>query len=693
MKLKQIIVILTLSQVMSFCIAQTPVQITQKDIDRAKSLVSQMTLDEKISFIAKDLSIGPVPRLGIPQIEMHDGPQGMGNEIRGICFPCGVLTAATWDRNMALKIGEGLGTDFKDHQTDVILGPGVNIYRGPLCGRNFEYFGEDPYLASEVAKQYILGVQSKGVIATIKHFCANNVEHYRNLVNAIVDLRTLHEIYLSTFRKAVTEAHVGAIMDSYNMVNGVFSTENRYQNIEVLRKKWGYKGFVMSDWGAVYNFFGSLNGGTDFEMPKTEWTPEAMKDALAKGWISEATLDLKVQHMLQTFSAFGLLDKPKPTNHKAAEKPELRAVAQQVAENGITLLKNDDNILPLKKGKFAVIGPNASMLPQGGGSGYIKYYSCVTPWKGMEKVFGKRANLIGAETYYSKVNDEGGNFYTDDKLTSKGFNGKYYGNMMLNGTPLIERVDVLPQIGAKGFQLPKGFLNKESSASWSTVYKATETGTVMFKLTGTGGYRMNIGEREICSDWGSLTAFDRVAEMKVEKDHTYKIEIQYRQNTGESEFCLDVVKPNYDNIKNALKSYETAVVCVGFDATTEYEGADRTFDLPGRQNELISQVASCVKNVIVVVNAGGGVHFTPWIDKVKGVIMAWYPGQEGGTALAEIIQGKVNPSGKLPMSMEREWADNPVYGNFLVPEEGPKVITYTEGLFYGYRGYDKRGQR
>lgn len=305
-----------------------------------------------------------------------------------------MLTAATWDRDMAKLVGESLATDFKAHNTDVILGPGVNIYRATLCGRNFEYFGEDPYLASETAKQYIIGVQSKGVIATIKHFAANNMEWGRNYVNSNVDLRTLNEIYLATFRKAVKEAKVGAVMDSYNLLYGIHTTESRFLNIDLLRKQWGFKGIVMSDWGAVHSTVATANGGLDLEMPTSEyWKSELIKDAMNKGLVSEATINEKVQHILQTMSAFGVLDKDsskKNENHEGQESPELKAAALKIAENGITLLKNENDILPLGKQKFVVLGPNADKIARGGGSGQVNYYSAVTLWEGIRKTFGKQ---------------------------------------------------------------------------------------------------------------------------------------------------------------------------------------------------------------------------------------------------------------------------------------------------------------
>lgn len=672
--------------------AQIPGDITAKDISRAKELVSRMTLDEKLSLISGNddgMSLRPIERLGIPALQMHDGPQGIGQGIKGMFFPCGMLTAATWDRNMAKLVGESLATDFKDHNTDVILGPGVNIYRATLCGRNFEYFGEDPYLASETAKHYILGVQSKGVIATIKHFAANNMEWGRMDVNSNVDLRTLNEIYLATFRKAVKEAKVGAVMDSYNLLYGLHTTESRYLNIDLLRKKWGFKGIVMSDWGAVHSTVATANGGLDLEMPSSQyWKPELVKEALAKGLVSEETINEKVQHILQTMSAFGVLDKSVGKKNEPNEKPELKAAALKIAESGITLLKNEDDVLPIGKQRFAVIGPNADKIARGGGSGQVNFHSAVTPWAGIKKAFGKQAAFISDEKYKTLIN---GAFFTDASLSRPGLKAEYFNNKNLEGTPSATRTEETPMV-SNDTKMPSGLSNANFSIRWSGVFKAANTGTVIFQFTGDDGYRMTVDGKTLCNEWRDQAAKKASCKLNTEAGKTYSITIEYYQGGGDQKFGLAMFEYDFGKLDTQLKNFNTAVVVAGYDTDTEGEGFDRTFNLPDPQNELISHIASKVGNVIVVANSGGGFNFMPWIYNVKGVIMAWYPGQEGGTAIANILKGTVNPSGKLPMSIEKQWEDNPVHDNFFAPD-GVKEITYKEGLFYGYRGYDAQGKR
>lgn len=235
--------------------------VTRED-SRAWDLVTKMTLEEKCDYIgaARSFVIRSVERLGIPEVRMADGPQGIRNNTISTLYPCGILTASTWNRQLAEELGHALGNDAKARGVAILLGPGVNIYRAPMCGRNFEYFGEDPYLSSEVAKHYIIGVQEEGVMATVKHFAANNQEWSRHHASSDVDERTMHEIYFPAFRKAVEQAHVAAVMDSYNPISGVHASENAWMNKKVLREMWGFDGILMSDWTSVYSSSGAANG-------------------------------------------------------------------------------------------------------------------------------------------------------------------------------------------------------------------------------------------------------------------------------------------------------------------------------------------------------------------------------------------------------------------------------------------------
>lgn len=351
--------------------------ITPQIREQAKDIVSRMTLDEKIAYISGDqdgFSIKAVPSVGLPQLLMADGPQGVRNRTHSTLYPCGVAAAASWNREAAYVMGQGIGRDARARGVAIMLGPGVNIYRSALNGRNFEYFGEDPYLASETALQYILGMQDQGVIATIKHFALNNSEYDRHGLSAVADERTMNEIYFETFRKAVEKGKVGAVMTSYNMVNGQHSPENSWLIEENLRKKWGFEGIVMSDWVSTYSTLGCLQGGLDLEMPRMlVYRPEIIKEMIDNGVISESLIDEKVQHIVQTIIAFGFLEKPVKDASIPEDSEESRKACYDIAVEAPVLLRNN-GVLPLKGGKkngIVVLGPMMDKIPFGGGSGEV----------------------------------------------------------------------------------------------------------------------------------------------------------------------------------------------------------------------------------------------------------------------------------------------------------------------------------
>ena len=355
-------ILLTLLSII-LTLSATAQRITPEAKARASELVSRMTLEEKLSYIGgyDGFYIRSIPRLGIPAIRMADGPQCVRNDTHSTLYPCGIALAATWDRSLAHSYGRSLGRDARARGVHIMLGPGVNIYRSPLCGRNFEYYGEDPYLASETASAYIAGMQGEGVMATVKHFCGNNQEYDRHHVSSDIDERTLHEIYLPMFRKAVEQAGVGAVMSSYNLVNGQHMTENRDLAVGVLRERWGFEGIFMSDWDATYSVAGPVNNGLDLEMPGARYTnPENLQKLLAAGVVTEETIDAKCRHILQTLIAFGFLDREQKDASIPERNPESDATALEVARNSMVLLKND-GLLPFgrRTRRVVVLGPNA----------------------------------------------------------------------------------------------------------------------------------------------------------------------------------------------------------------------------------------------------------------------------------------------------------------------------------------------
>lgn len=381
-------VVISVALVLSVTLAGAQ-EITQACKDRAKSLVDQMTLQEKVEYIAgyrDGFYIRPVERLGIPEIRMADGPQGVRNNTKSTLFACGVAAAASWDQALAYEMGVALGQDSRARGVHILLGPGVNIYRSPLCGRNFEYMGEDPYLASRTAVNYIEGVQSQGVMATIKHFALNNQEYDRHHVSTNADERTMNEIYFPAFRAAVEEAKVGSVMTSYNLVNNVHASESGFLMKDNLREKWGFDGFVMSDWTSTYSTLGIVKGGLDLEMPRAFYFKyELIKPLIDSGVIRESEIDEKVQHILQTLIAFGFLDRPQLDKSISEDNKYSREVAYKMACESAVMLKND-GVLPLKAGRknrIVVMGPNADRIPCGGGSGKVDPLYSISLYAGL----------------------------------------------------------------------------------------------------------------------------------------------------------------------------------------------------------------------------------------------------------------------------------------------------------------------
>jgi len=371
------------------------------DIDRrVESILGQMTREEKIDMLGGvDLfGVRGVPRLGVPAMTAADGPFGVRNFTRTTVIAGGSALAATWNPELAQRIGKELGRDARSRGVHCYLAPGVNIYRSPLNGRNFEYFGEDPYLAAHIAAPLIEGVQSQGVAATVKHYLGNNSEYARHTIDSIIDERTAREIYLPAFETAVKTAHVAAVMDAYNLVNGEHMTQNRHFNIDVLKDEWGFKGVLMSDWDSTYDTLGAAKGGLDLEMPSGKFfNRAALTPLINDGKIPAALLDDKVRRLLRTAARFGWLDRPQLDASIPRYNAQGRAAALQTALEGIVLLKNANGVLPFDRPhirSIAVIGPNAyPAVPHGGGSATVAPFHAISLLEGLSDELGTDVEL------------------------------------------------------------------------------------------------------------------------------------------------------------------------------------------------------------------------------------------------------------------------------------------------------------
>ena len=675
-------------------------------MSRIDDLLSQMTLDEKISMLAGTglWYSTAVPRLDVPSFRMADGPNG----VRGIwsemsptaaATPVGTALGATWNPALVEKIGNVLGEELKDKSGHILLAPTVNIHRTPIAGRNFECFAEDPYLSGMIASAYIKGIQDRGVGACIKHFIANDQEYQRHSMSSEVDERTLREIYLEPFRIAIRKSNPWAVMSSYNRVNGRYACENDHTLLEILKGEWGYQGMVMSDWFGTYDEQ-VPTGGLDLEMPgPARWmATEVVKKALANGTLTEERIDDKVKRLLCVLEKAGLFENPTHQPERATDNPKHRRILRQAAGEAIVLLKNDGKKLPLKKGirSIAVIGPhaaNASIFGGGSSSGFRPHY-VVSPLEGIRKRAGQTVRVDyapGCLIHKSLPAPAPETLSTADGR--RGLSLSVFNGIKFSGDPVFTQTTPFVDHGWFYHSVPNA-----NQVSFSMIqegfFTPKESGVHKFSLNGVGWSRlffdgMLLLQRSYDSDRGG----EPIAEIELEDGKPYAIRIEYYWQ-GDPRFRS--VKLGYlppqpeDPIADAVKLAKKAdvvIVVASLNSEWESEGFDRVnMKLPGDQNKLIKQVAKANKNTIVVLNAGSAVEM-PWIDRVPAVLQLWYNSQEQGHALADVLFGDVNPSGKLPTTFPVHLEDNPAYINY--PGENGRV-RYGEGIFVGYRYYDKK---
>ena len=669
---------------------------------RVESILGKMTVEEKIDLIGgvDFFYLRGVPRLGVPRLRMMDGPMGVRNDGPATAFGGGIALAATWNTDLVRRTGVEFGRDTRSKGGHFLLAPGVNIYRAPVAARNFEYFGEDPFLAARLAVNFIEGVQSQGVAASIKHFVANNSEFDRNNTDSIVDERTLREIYLPAFEAAVKEARVGAIMDGYNLTNGLYMSQHRYLNVDVVKREWGFDGVIMSDWIATYDAIGAANGGLDIEMPSgAHLNRDNLLPAIESGEVSMATLDDKVRRILRVAARFGWLDREQQDTSIPRYNTAAREVALQGAREGIVLLRNENGTLPLDRERVdsvLVVGPNAHpAVTGGGGSSKVEPFSAVSILEGMVETAGEDLQVFyatGVATLDEMVSRT--QFSTTADGGTPGLNAEYFATGDLSGDPVLTRVEPRITIGSgRGASpYPEGALSER----WTGFYNAEQDGTYDFFVpaSGDGGgfYRLYLDGELVLDNWSLNRAIVDYVTLELESGaHEIVFEHRGRQKWPGARLQLGISRHG-DRVDAAARELaarvDAVVVAAGFDASTESEGADRTFRLPPAQDELIRTMADANDRTVVVMTSGGAVEMTGWLDRVPALLQAWFPGQEGGSAVAEILLGDVNPSGRLPATFERRLEDNPAHDHYY-PEPGTQRILYEEGVFVGYRGFEQ----
>jgi beta-glucosidase len=666
---------------------------------RVQDLVPRLTLEEKVDMLGGvEFDTKPIARLGIPTFKMTDGPVGVRGK-KSTAFPAAIAMAATWDLDLIRHVGIALGEETIGNDRNTLLGPCVNIQRVPHGGRNFESYGEDPFLTASLATNYIKGVQSTGVIATVKHFAVNNQETGRDGINVKISQRALREIYLPAFEAAVKDAGVWAVMDAYNKVNGWFCTANKHLNIDILKKEWGFKGILMSDWGATHNTLEAAEGGMDIEMPSGEHFNKFLVALVKDGKIPEATIDEKVSRMLWTMMAVGIFDNPKKTDTTLVDSPAHRRLNRAVASEAIVLLKNDAGVLPLDRSKLrtiAVIGPNAATARVGGGgSSTVDYTYAISPLDGIRATMGGDRVVkyaIGARMEEDITPIDATIIHpTADRLGENGLVGQYFANMSLAGTPAAVRLDPTVSYDWKdGPPLPN-FRVDSFSVRWTGVLVPKESGTYMFQVGSDDGNRLYLDDKFLIQDWNFHGLTVNSAIVSLEKGRIYKIRLEYFDLWGAAVVKLGLrlrTTEDQDEAVRTAAASDAAVVCVGLSSNRESEGFDRKdLLLPEDQVKLIKAVARANPRTVVVLSSGAPVLMSDWLADVPALVEQWYPGQEGGKALADVLFGDMSPSGRLPCTFPVRWEDCSAYGSF---PGTPDSTEYTDDILVGYRHFDAK---
>jgi beta-glucosidase len=665
------------------------------------NLLEQMTLAEKASMLAgADMwhSV-PVERLGIPAMQFSDGPNGVRSSDDNIgdtsvCFPVGVAMGATWNPALIEEVGAALAIEARRKGVHVLLAPTVNIHRTPIAGRNFECFSEDPYLSGTLAAAYISGLQKQGVAACIKHFVANDQEFERFSISAEVAERPLHEIYLEPFRIALQNANPWTIMSAYNRINGRHASENEILLRGILKEKWGYDGLVISDWYGTYTD-NVPGGGLDLEMPgPARWMDaEKVIAAVEAGNLEEAMVDDKVRRLLRTLGRVSLLEKETAVSHHPTP-----SLPRTVAAEAIVLLKNEDKLLPLNPDKpqtIAVIGENAHWAQiMGGGSSQVNPHRAISPLAGIQARVGDQATVVyEVGTLIHKMPP----LLDVDWLTaadgrSPGMTLSYFHNLELAGE--VAHTHVVGKSEMSWFGTVNPFVDPTNfSMRLQGTLAVPAAGVYQLHLWSIGGARLLVDGEVAIDHWAGERDRHTIVPINLTPEKPVSILVEYVTDPASQwrTLRLGCVPPLPDDPIQAAVDLaaqaDTAVIVAGLMREWESEGFDRVnMVLPGQQNELISRVAAVNPRTIVVLNAGSPMEM-PWLDEVTAVLQQWYGGQDAGHALADVLFGDVNPSGKLPTTFPRRLQDNPAHINY--PGENGQV-QYGEGIFVGYRYYDKK---
>jgi beta-glucosidase len=691
--------------------------------EKVETVLGMMTFEEKarLTIGGGILSFKGVPRLGIPDMNCTDGPRGPKHP-RGTAFPAGPGQSAAWNPELMRAMSEVWGKEARapgGRDAVVLLGPAFNILRDPLCGRFFEYYSEDPVLNGELIVPMVQGVQEQKVAACLKHFAANNRENNRNLYISRMDERTLREIYLPAFRMGV-DAGAWTVMTGANGAqitgrneSGLLLSDNQFLMTDILKKEWGFKGFVMTDWCGTRSTELAANAGLDVSMP---WHPVAAKfethpfgqpllDAVAAGRVSKETVEDKARRVLRVAAFTGTLDDIPVSTGSAVDRPEHRRVAADIAEESVVLLKNA-GLLPFDRGtvkELLVVGPNADKYFCGnglGGSSWVSAVDEVTALRGIREAAGASVHVttfdLGDVFGFRPITAAD---LVPDSTGAQGFNAVY--RTQRGGVPVMsERVDAVDFV----WEMRSPNLEKLGMDNFNCVYTAQinppESGLYTLRLRADDkarlGYRLQGG--------GAPLAFadisqggEAFATVEMVKGKPFDVRVEFEEIEGDASCQLSWALPGNSpaqqaalaSLTRAAAKADGVVFVGGLNHALDTEGRDRaSMDFPPTQTRVIQQLAQINSNTAVVLINGSPVELGEWIDEVPAVLESWYNGESAGTAVGRILFGDVNPSGRLPFTWPHTLAETPAHA---VGVQDIDTIDYNEGIYVGYRYYDKQG--
>jgi len=683
------------------------------------SLLDKLTLEEKVSLVhaSGTFFVGAVPRLGIPGLVMSDGPHGVRREIsldswlpvetdddKITYLPTGTAQAATWNPEMARLAGHVLGEEARGRGKDVILGPGLNLLRTPLCGRNFEYYGEDPFLAGKIAAAVVPAIQEHDVAACVKHFALNNQELDRGHVDVLADERTLREIYLPAFEEAIRAGDALTVMGAYNRFRGQHCCHHDYLVNQILKNEWGFGGAFMSDWGGVHDTDEAARCGMDIEMgtgkPFDQYFLAAPYLAgIQAGKFDLETLNDKVSRVLRVMFRIGMFDSNR--NSGSINRPAHRQNALKIAQEAMVLLKNDKALLPLnpnKIKKLAVIGANATFKHASGGysSGLKPFYE-ISPLEGIRAKLGAAVEILHAEGYpeypaglmpipVAVMSPAGAGV--------RGWALDYFRLYDFKGPHTATEFHESVRYHNGELPMPAGLTDSLYSIRYRGELTVPASGRYKFGLDSDFDGKAFFDGQELLQTKSEGRHEFRPVELNLKKGQ--KVQIVVEQNVSPDGMFLELLwepvageKPasRFETALEAARTADAVIFCGGLNHKYDTEGFDRPdLQLPGNQDALIEKILAVNPNTIIVIVSGSPVEM-PWVAQAPAILQAWYAGMETGTALADILLGDVNPSGKLPFTFPKKLTESPAH---CLGEYRAENCHYTEGLLVGYRFHDTK---